>query len=748
MFYISAVYRPLEAIGTTVGNLQQQVVPLRLGFQVLDTEPDIDDAPDAAELERVEGRVTLDGCSFSYEGRERTLDHISFEAQPGDVIAIVGPTGAGKSTVVSLIPRFVDPDEGRVLVDGHDVRTVTQASLRAHIAVVLQDPLLFSGSIMDNIRYGRLDATDDDVVAAARAANAHDFISGLPNGYQTLLGERGARLSGGERQRISIARAFLRDAPILILDEPTSSVDSKTEQVILDSLDELMRGRTTFMIAHRLGTVRKATKILVMDGGEIIQRGTHAELMASEGLYRRLHDAQTGQVSVDADAPVPQSRKSKRVITRKEGDQLPPIAWPPSRQPAPSQQNGHGDAPHVRGQRTIVLLGMMTKIPVAGVVWQTLHYMKGFELLGFTPYYVEAHARTPSMFMERPEDDGSAGAADFIASVMRAHGFADQWAYHARHAGDQHFGLSADELQRLYRSAELIVNLHGGTVPTEEHSAPGRLVYLETDPGNIQVEIDAGDQEAIDYVDAHQFHFTFAENLGQPDCGLPAMGGRIFKPTRQPVVHGWWADHGLPPSERYTTIGNWRQQWRQVELRGEVYHWSKHLEFLKVVDLPRLAPAEFELALASYDEADREMLEGHGWAVTPSLDFSMDLNRYRDYIQRSRGEFTVAKDQNVRLRSGWFSDRSATYLAAGRPVVTQDTGFGRVLPTGEGLFTFSTVDEAAAAIEEIERAYARHAAAAAEIGRAHFGAMGVLGRLLDDIGVDRTAAPAGAGRQP
>lgn len=795
--YISAIYRPLESIGTTLGNLQQRTVPLRLGFQVLDTEPDVDDAPEARELQEVEGRVTFDGCSFSYKGRQHTLDNISFDANPGEVIAVVGPTGAGKSTLVSLIPRFLDPDEGRVLVDGHDVREVTQASLRSHIAVVLQDPLLFSGSIMENIRYGRLEATDDEVREAARAANADGFISKLPNGYQTLLGERGARMSGGERQRISIARAFLRDAPILILDEPTSSVDSKTESVILDSLDKLMRGRTTFMIAHRLGTVRKATKILVMEDGRIVERGTHAELLEADGLYRRLHAAQTGeaiaaveQVAVVTEVPQadhepptngfgrigsqpgPVEGTSKdgvsivhgRVVTasgpamrraaalRAGGERQesgipaapdhprPPSsasAYRPSNGAIPREGEGPKAGPTVRAHPRIVILGMLTKIPVAGVVWQTLHYMKGFELLGYEPYYVEAHGRTPSMFMKRPEDDGSMRAAHFVASVMRSHGYGQQWAYHARHDGDRHFGLSRGDLRRLYASAELIINLHGGTLPTEELAAGGRLVYLETDPVNIQVEVNSGDKEAIDYIDAHQFHFTFAENIGKPGCRLPKMGARTFKPTRQPVVFSWWADHNEPTGSRYTTVGNWRQQWREVNFGGEIYHWSKHLEFQKVIDLPRMTGVALELALASYNETDLEYLDRHGWIVIPSLGFSLYPDRYRRYIQRSRAEFTVAKDQNVRLRTGWFSDRSATYLAAGRPVVTQDTGFGTVLPTGEGLFSFSSADDAAAAITEIERNYDRHSAAARKVAQQHFGAMGVLQRLLDDIGVER-----------
>jgi len=210
-------------------------------------------------------------------------------------VAIVGPTGAGKSTLVSLIPRFYDPQSGRILLDRRDTRRIKLASLRAQVSVVLQEPLLFSGTIAENIRYGRLDATDAEVVEAARSANAHDFIERLPQKYETMIGERGVTLSGGERQRISVARAFLKGAPILILDEPTSSIDSRTEAVILDALDRLMAGRTTFMIAHRLSTVRKADLILVVDRGRIVERGTHAELLRSRGLYWQLHEMQSGR---------------------------------------------------------------------------------------------------------------------------------------------------------------------------------------------------------------------------------------------------------------------------------------------------------------------------------------------------------------------------------------------------------------------------------------------------------------------
>ena len=293
--YVAAIYTPLEAISTTIGSLQDQFVSLRMAFELLDTQPEIQDAPDAVVIERAKGAVRFENVEFSYQGRIDTLKNVSFEARPGQVIAVCGPTGAGKTTLISLLPRFYDAKSGRVLLDGTDTRQLSLKALRRQIAFVQQEPLLFSASIADNIRYGRLDATQEEIVAAAQAANAHDFISRLPQGYDTMLGERGAMLSGGERQRIAVARAFLKDAPILILDEPTSAIDSKTEAVILDALERLMQGRTTFMIAHRLATIRNADLILVMHHGEVAERGTHEELLARGGLYKQLSDLQTAQ---------------------------------------------------------------------------------------------------------------------------------------------------------------------------------------------------------------------------------------------------------------------------------------------------------------------------------------------------------------------------------------------------------------------------------------------------------------------
>jgi ABC-type multidrug transport system fused ATPase/permease subunit len=294
MGYIGSMYKPLEQISTTFSSLQQAFISLRSAFELIDTAPEIEEKPDALPLPAPRGRVAFEHVDFAYRGRKGTLRDVSFEVAPGQCVAIVGPTGAGKSTLLSLLTRFYDPQRGRVLLDGHDLRDLRLDALRGRISVVLQEPLLFSASIRDNVRYGRLEASDEEVEAAARAANAHDFVQALPKGYETKLGERGALLSGGERQRISVARAFLKDAPVLILDEPTSSIDSKTESVILDALARLIEGRTTFMVAHRLSTVRDADLILVVDHGQVVEQGSHAELLVRGGLYTELHEAQQG----------------------------------------------------------------------------------------------------------------------------------------------------------------------------------------------------------------------------------------------------------------------------------------------------------------------------------------------------------------------------------------------------------------------------------------------------------------------
>lgn len=293
--YIAAAYGPLESLTGSVAMLHQESVALEQALEVLDTPVTIEDPPDGLVMERARGDISVRGVGFSYPTRPDILTDISFDVRAGEVIAIVGATGAGKTTLVSLVPRLYDPDCGTITIDGHDVRTWSLASLRAQFSLVLQDPLLFSDTIRANIAYGRPEASNEEIERAARDANAHDFIVGLPSGYDTRLGERGAKISGGERQRLAVARAFLRDAPILILDEPTSSIDSRTEAAILDALERLMEGRTTLLIAHRLSTIRRADRVLVMHAGRLVQQGRHDDLVVQDGVYRELWSAQTMQ---------------------------------------------------------------------------------------------------------------------------------------------------------------------------------------------------------------------------------------------------------------------------------------------------------------------------------------------------------------------------------------------------------------------------------------------------------------------
>jgi hypothetical protein len=384
-------------------------------------------------------------------------------------------------------------------------------------------------------------------------------------------------------------------------------------------------------------------------------------------------------------------------------------------------------------RRKIVLLGMMTRIPVAGAVWGTMHYLVGLERLGYEPYYVEAHARTPTMLMRHEDDDSSALAAGFIDGVMRRFGMADRWAFHALHDDGRVHGMSDTALADLYRDAAMIINYHGGTVPLPEHTASNRLVYLGTDPVDIEIEVRQGRRETIDFLAQHQSFWTWGLNLGRPDCRVPLPLPFDFKPMPPAVVCDLWESPPTDRCRRFTTVGNWRQPWRDIEFEGEVYHWSKHHEFMKVIDLPRRVQQEFELSLGSYEPADQALLESHGWHVRDAMGFSTDLDLYRDYLRDSRGEFTVAKDQNVRLKSGWFSERSAQYLAAGRPVITQETGFSNVLPTGRGVFGFASLDDIVAAVEAVNADHAGHCRAAREIAREHFDYSRVLPQLLEDL---------------
>lgn len=290
--YAVNISNPIKRLSRVIGNIQKALAAAQRVFDVLDLPEVIKNAPDAKALPKVKGDVRFNDVSFAYNENEEVLSHVSFEVKPGEMIAFVGPSGAGKSTVASLLPRFYDATNGSITIDGQDIRKVTLDSLREQVGIVPQETVLFNGSVYDNILYGRLDATREEVEAAAKAANAHDFIMQLPNGYETMLGDRGMNISGGQRQRISIARAILKNPQILILDEATSALDTESERVVQEALDRLMVGRTSFVIAHRLSTIKNADKIMVLEKGQLIEQGNHDELMAIDGLYAHLYKIQ------------------------------------------------------------------------------------------------------------------------------------------------------------------------------------------------------------------------------------------------------------------------------------------------------------------------------------------------------------------------------------------------------------------------------------------------------------------------
>lgn len=290
--YVQNFFRPIATVSQMWTLAQSAFAAAERVFELIDTPQTIQDAPNAQTLPRIDGRVQFENVSFGYDDSRLILKEVSLEAAPGQTIALVGPTGAGKTTAVGLLTRFYEVSSGAIRVDGHDLREVSQFSLRSQMGMVTQDPFLFSGTIMDNIRYGKLSASDEEVVAAAQAANAHSFIERLPNGYQTEVGERGGMLSQGQRQLIAIARAVLADPRILILDEATASIDTRTEKLIQSALNTLLKGRTSFVIAHRLSTVRNADQVLVIHDGRIVERGIHADLLAQNGLYAELYNRQ------------------------------------------------------------------------------------------------------------------------------------------------------------------------------------------------------------------------------------------------------------------------------------------------------------------------------------------------------------------------------------------------------------------------------------------------------------------------
>jgi hypothetical protein len=384
---------------------------------------------------------------------------------------------------------------------------------------------------------------------------------------------------------------------------------------------------------------------------------------------------------------------------------------------------------------SLIVTGGLGNMPFAGVAWQVLHYLEGFRRLGHRVFYLEDTGAWPFDPVRGVVSEDAGPALAYLRRMLERVQLDDAWAYRDAVDGRLH-GASAECLRAELERADALVNVSAVTVLSEEHMQVPVRIYLETDPVLAQIEIAQGNQRTVGLLAAHTHHFTYGENFGAPDCTVP-LERFTYHPTRQPVILDWWRPRPGDDSPRssFTTVASWRQTSKDIEWQGELLTWSKDVQFQHVLDLPRRVSRPLELALAIDDDEAVARLSGAGWRVVPARPLSDDLDRYRDYLRASAGEFSVAKAQYARLRSGWFSDRTACYLAAGRPAVVQDTGFGSVLPVGQGLFAFDTIDEAAAAIEAIDAEYDRQARAAAELAREYFDAEVVLGRLLADAGL-------------
>ena len=387
----------------------------------------------------------------------------------------------------------------------------------------------------------------------------------------------------------------------------------------------------------------------------------------------------------------------------------------------------------------LVVLGMMGRCPFAGQTWLYLNWLRGLARLGHEVWYVEDDSVWPYHPGRNSITDDCSYAVRHIASSLERIGLRDRWAFRLVDAEGGlvgAWGLAPARLDELYRTCDALLSVGGVTGLREEQFAAPFRVYVETDPVTVELQLAAANGDTWNPLAEHHVVATYGENYGAADCLVP-LNGVPYRMTRQPVDLEFWRAAYTPAARFFTTVANFRQDGNDVAWNGEVYRWSKHHEWEKFIDLPGRTDQPFELAL-SVDDPDRERLEQHGWRVVPALELSLGVfDDYPGYVRRSRAEFTVAKDQNVRLRSGWFSERDACYLASGKPVVAQDTGFGNVLPTGAGLFAFGTSDEALAAIDAINSDYERHCRAARELAEEYFDADKVAARLLDDVGAGR-----------
>lgn len=387
--------------------------------------------------------------------------------------------------------------------------------------------------------------------------------------------------------------------------------------------------------------------------------------------------------------------------------------------------------PITRGR--ILVFGLAFWYPLAGVTYQFLHYLIGLRRLGWDVFYVEDSSR--QIYDVATEDFtydwASTGNIERIGKMLDAHGFAGKWVAHC-HIDDQFWGMTRTELSEIYRTADALIHVCGGQEILDEHLRIPHRIYVETDPVMTQIRVAEGNKDVIETLDAHDTHFSYGENFGASDCRVP-IERYHWLPTRQPVSLELWP-WDEAPGIAYTTIATWDNKGNDVSWNGEVYHWSKRPEYMKIVDLPSHRNVKLEIA-SGVPAEDAEILEKHGWFHRNPVAVSENIDLYRNYISSARAELSVAKDQNIRLRSGWFSDRSCCFLAAGRPVITQDTAFGNILPVGRGLFAFKTQEDILAAIDAIESDYPGHRKAALEIAHEYFAAEKVLSSICERAGI-------------
>lgn len=387
-----------------------------------------------------------------------------------------------------------------------------------------------------------------------------------------------------------------------------------------------------------------------------------------------------------------------------------------------------------RRKGKVVVLHLAARYPFAGVMWQLLHHLIGLRRLGLDVYYIEDHGAWVYDPVAGSVSADPAANLKLLCAALERFGFAERWAFLDATRGE-YLGMGRERCYRLLAEADAVINLCAATHPREEHLHARRLIYLETDPGFFQARYAARDPEMMRLAEAHDLLFTYAANIGQSDCTLPT-GGLDWHTTRPPVLLDEWPEQAAPaPAAPFTTVGTWRNKGNDVEINGRIYYWSKHLNFVKMLEVPRHAGQAVELATDLSSGPDYQRALAGGFSFRPVVPMSLDLDAYRNYISRSRGEFTPAKDLYVGTRSGWFSDRSVCYLAAGRPVVTQHTGFEKFIPTGAGLVGFDDTASAVDALRAVNADYPRHARAAREIAREYFDATRLLDEIAEIIGL-------------